>query len=246
MEKQKLAIIILAAGKGTRMRSALPKVLHKLNGKPLLSYSLRLAKDLEADPVVVVVGYQAEQIQNFCQGYNLHFAVQQPQLGTGHAVMQAAPYLQDFMGPALIISGDVPGLRLPTIQALLHVHRRQGNALTAMTMQPQDPADYGRALTEGDRLLRIVEFRDATPAERQIPLVNAGIYLAQAPDLLSALPHLAANNAQQEYYLTDLVEIMNNFGWQVGHALCANPLEAAGVNSPEELSQLEKLLLEAK
>jgi UDP-N-acetylglucosamine diphosphorylase/glucosamine-1-phosphate N-acetyltransferase len=246
MENQKLAIIILAAGKGTRMRSLLPKVLHELNGKPLLSYSLRLAEDLNADPVIVVIGYQAEQIQNFCQGYNLHFALQQPQLGTGHAVIQAAPYLQGFIGPVLIISGDVPGLRLPTIQTMLHRHQQQGNALTVMTMQPPDPASYGRVLTDGDRLLRIVEFRDATPSEQQIPLVNAGIYLVQAPDLLTALPCLAANNSQQEYYLTDLVEIMNNLGLQVGHALCADPLEAAGVNSPEELSELEKLMREAK
>jgi UDP-N-acetylglucosamine diphosphorylase/glucosamine-1-phosphate N-acetyltransferase len=245
MEKQKLAIIILAAGKGTRMRSLLPKVLHKLNGQPLLSYPLRLAKGLNADPIIVVVGYQAEQIRNFCQGCNLHFALQQPQIGTGHAVMQAVFYLQNFIGPVLILSGDVPGLRLPTIQTLLHTHQQQGNALTVMTMRPQDPAGYGRVLINGDRLLRIVEVRDATPSEKQIPLVNAGIYLAQAPDLLNALPALAANNAQQEYYLTDLVEIMNNLGLQVGHVFCANPLEAMGVNSPEELSALEKLLSEA-
>ncbi|MDR1396838.1 MAG: NTP transferase domain-containing protein [Desulfarculales bacterium] len=232
----------MAAGKGTRMKSDLPKVLHRLRGQPLLAYSLELARSLAAAPLVVVVGYQAGQVMAACgQWPELKFVCQEPQLGTGHAVMTAVPELSGLTGSVLILNGDVPGLTLPTVQNMLSRHYRERNALTVLAMELENPAAYGRLITSRHRLLAIREYRDAAPEEQKINLVNAGIYLFAVADLLAALPLLKNNNDQQEYYLTDLVAIMNSKGLPVGYDLCANPWEVAGVNSQDELRQLESL-----
>lgn len=237
-----LAVVILAAGKGTRMKSDLPKVLHLLGGRPLLSYTLDLAQHLGAERVVVVVGHQAQRVRDtFAHLPGLRYALQEPQLGTGHAVQAAAPELAGWTGPVLILCGDVPGLKTSTIEALLAAHADQANALTVLGMDLPQPGAYGRLITDTQgRLERIVEFRDATDEQRAVTLVNAGIYLVQAPDLLAFLPRLATDNDQHEYYLTDLVHLMAAAGLRVGHAVCPNPLEVAGVNSVEELKALEE------
>lgn len=239
-----LAVVILAAGKGTRMKSDLPKVLHTLAGRPLLAYTLDLAQSLEAGRVVVVVGHQASRVKEAFAGRDaLRFVIQEPQLGTGHAVMAAAPELTDWQGPVLILCGDVPGLKQRTIADLLAAHQAQGNALTVLGMDLQDPGHYGRLVTTPDgQLRRITEFRDASQAERSITQVNAGIYVVNAPELLAHLPRLSTDNDQKEYYLTDLVELMASAGLKVGMALCTDPLEVAGVNSKEELEALEAQL----
>ncbi len=239
-----LAVVILAAGKGTRMKSDLPKVLHSLGGQPLLAYTLDLAQNLSAGRVVVVVGHQAARVKEaFASRPDLRFVVQEPQLGTGHAVMAAAPELGDWQGPVLILCGDVPGLKLGTIACLLEAHASQGNALTVLGMDLAQPGAYGRLVTDGaGRLLRITEFRDASQAERAITQVNAGIYVVNAQDLLTYLPRLTTDNDQKEYYLTDLVELMASAGLKVGLSLCPDPLEVAGVNSKEELEALEAQL----
>ncbi|MFH1033792.1 MAG: NTP transferase domain-containing protein [Pseudomonadota bacterium] len=243
-----LAVVILAAGKGTRMKSDLPKVLHSLGGQPLLAYTLNLAQGLNAGRVVVVVGHQAQRVKDaFADRPALRFVIQEPQLGTGHAVMAAAPELTDWTGPVLILCGDVPGLKQKTIADLLAAHAAQGNALTVLGMDLREPGSYGRLVTNGDgQLLRITEFRDATPAERAITQVNAGIYVAQAPELLAFLPRITTDNDQKEYYLTDLAQLMSGAGLKVGHALCPDPLEVAGVNSKEELEALEAQLAAAQ
>ncbi len=239
-----LAVVILAAGKGTRMKSDLPKVLHSLGGQPLLAYTLDLAQNLSAGRVVVVVGHQAARVKEaFASRPDLRFVVQEPQLGTGHAVMAAAPELGDWQGPVLILCGDVPGLKLGTIACLLEAHASQGNALTVLGMDLAQPGAYGRLVTDGaGQLLRITEFRDASQAERAITQVNAGIYVVNAQDLLTYLPRLTTDNDQKEYYLTDLVELMASAGLKVGLSLCPDPLEVAGVNSKEELEALEAQL----
>ncbi len=236
-----LAVVILAAGKGTRMKSDLPKVLHPLAGRPLLAHVLDLAQCLEAGRVVAVVGHQAERVQETFAGRpNLRFALQQPQLGTGHAVLCAAPELSDWTGPVLILCGDVPLLKPATVRALLATHAQQGNALTVLGMELAEPGSYGRLVTNPEgQLTRIVEFRDASPAERAIRIVNAGIYVAQAADLLEFLPKLTTDNDQKEYYLTDLVQLLDQAGRKVGLALCPDPLEVAGINSKEELAAIE-------
>jgi UDP-N-acetylglucosamine diphosphorylase/glucosamine-1-phosphate N-acetyltransferase len=247
MKTHNLAVLIMAAGKGTRMKSALPKVLHKLQGQPLLTYSLTLAHSLAAAPLIVIVGYQAEQVIAACgQWPELKFVRQEPQLGTGHAVMTAAPELGSLTGSVLVLNGDVPGLTLPTIQNMLAQHYREKNALTVLAMKLEDPAAYGRLITSRQRLLAIREYRDASLEEQKINLVNAGIYLFSVAELLIALPLLNNNNDQQEYYLTDLVAVMNEKGWPIGYALCANPGEVAGINSQDELRQMEYLWREKK
>ena len=240
-----LAVLILAAGKGTRMKSNMPKVLHSLGGKPLLAYSLELAQELDSRRTIVVVGHQAQRVkQAFSQYSGLRYVLQEPQLGTGHAVMAAAPQLEDWQGPVLILCGDVPGLKAATCRKLLSRHLSHGEALTVLAMDLPDPGAYGRlVLDEKDQLTRIVEFRDADPAQRAISLVNAGIYAGQAQAMLEFLPRLATDNDQQEYYLTDLVEMMHWAGLKVGYAVCPDPLEVAGVNSKEELAELESRLL---
>jgi UDP-N-acetylglucosamine diphosphorylase/glucosamine-1-phosphate N-acetyltransferase len=239
-----LAVVILAAGKGTRMKSDMPKVLHFLGGKPLLSYSVRLSRDLNAQRTIVVVGHQAQKIkQVFSNHPDLRYVIQEPQLGTGHAVMTAAPELTDWQGPVLILCGDVPGLKAATCRKLLQRHLNNGEALTVLGMDLAEPGAYGRlVLDRNDQLTRIVEYRDAGPEERAITLVNAGIYAGQAQAILKYLPLLAADNNQKEYYFTDLVELMHKAGLKVGYSICSDPLEVAGVNTVEELSALEQKL----
>ncbi len=234
-----LAAVILAAGKGTRMKSELPKVLHTLAGRPLLSYPLSVAEGLGAERVVIVVGHQAEMVEKAFAGPGRRFVRQEPQLGTGHAVMAAAPELAGWQGPVLILCGDVPGIGSATLGGLLENHHRRGDALTVLGMEPADPGHYGRLVTEDGGLKAIVEYRDADAAQRAIRLVNAGIYAAQAGPLLAFLPRLSNQNDQGEYYLTDLVGLMNAAGLPVGWALCPDPAETAGVNTLDELAALE-------
>lgn len=234
-----LAAVILAAGKGTRMKSDLPKVLHTLAGRPLLSYAVAAAEGLGARRVVIVVGHGADLVEKAMAGPNRRFALQEPQLGTGHALMAAAPELAGWDGPVLILCGDVPGISPATLDALLKSHQRRGDALTVLGMEPKDPGHYGRMITQSGALKAIVEYRDADEAQRAVRLVNAGIYAAQAGPLLDFLPRLSNHNDQGEYYLTDLVGLMNGAGLSVGWSLCPDAAEAAGVNTVEELKELE-------
>lgn len=241
---QNLAVVILAAGKGTRMRSDLPKVLHQLRGKPLLSHVISQARFLGASKVVVVVGHQADRVKDaFTAQPGLSFALQEPQLGTGHAVMAAAKALKGHDGPVLILSGDVPALRGRTLQGLLSMHNDNHNALTVLGMELDDPGHYGRLITDSSGGLGAIrEFRDATEAEKAVRLVNAGIYVADSKRLLEYLPRLEAENDQKEYYLTDLVELMAGAGLKVGFALCPDPREVGGINSKDELARMEAYL----
>lgn len=242
-KNEQLAVVILAAGKGTRMKSDLPKVLHTLAGRPLLAYSLDLVRELAAGRVVVVVGHQAQCVMEaFAEPEAYRFVVQKSQLGTGHAVVAAAPELAGWCGPVLILCGDVPLLKAVTLVGLLEAHARAENALTVLGMNLPQPGHYGRLITESGKLKRIVEHRDASEAERAVNLVNAGIYVAQAEELTRFLPRLTTDNDQREYYLTDLVQLMDAAGLKVGHAVCPDPLEVAGVNSNEELAALEARL----
>lgn len=242
-ESVRPAVVILAAGKGTRMKSDLPKVLHQLGGRPMLAHVVELAERLDAVRTVVVVGWRADLVERAFTGHaGLSFAIQEPQLGTGHAVMAAAPQLDDFDGPVLVLCGDVPGLTDATVRGLLAQHGADRNQLTVLGMDLAEPGAYGRLVTDGGELLRIVEYRDAGPAERAVRLVNAGIYVFQAGPLLQCLRELRPENDQQEYYLTDLVEIFRGHGYRVGWALCADPAEVAGINSQEQLAEYNRRL----
>lgn len=239
-KSQNTAVVILAAGKGTRMKSDKAKVLHELAGRPMLDYVLDLAGSLDASPVVVVVGHQAEQVKQAMSGRpGLSFALQEPQLGTGHAVMAAMAGLEGFSGPVLVLYGDVPGLRPATVRDLLATHVQAGNALTVLAMDLADPAHYGRLVTDGrGRLQAIVEYRDADEAQRGIRLVNSGIYVIDSEPLRRGLGELKADNDQKEYYLTDLVGLFFAWGLPMGWVVCPDPAEVAGINSQAELAEL--------
>lgn len=243
-ENNNLAVLILAAGKGTRMKSDLPKVLHELAGRPLLDHVLDLAKGLGAALTVAVIGYGAELVKaRFKSEEGLRYALQVPQLGTGHAVMAAQDQLAGFSGDVLVLYGDVPGLRLATCRDLLAEHRSKGNAMTVLGMEFDEPGAYGRLITDGAQGLEaIVEARDATPEQLKVKLVNSGIYVFQVGPLLANLNKLGTENDQKEYYLTDMAGIFREMGLRVGYIVCPDPEEVAGINSKEELAAYERRL----
>lgn len=233
--------VVLAAGKGTRMRSDLPKVLHPLAGEPLAAHAIRAALDAGSAAVVAVVGHGAAAVEAALRPTfpALRFALQSEQRGTGHAVQCALPALAGHDGPVLILSGDVPLLRPATLRALTEAHARAPGGLALCTFMPADPTGYGRIVRdEVGQVRAIVEERDASPAERAIRECNAGVYCADAGLLRRELPRLGSANAQGEIYLTDLVRLAAAAGVV---ALPTPEDEVAGVNTPEQLAALERL-----
>jgi bifunctional UDP-N-acetylglucosamine pyrophosphorylase/glucosamine-1-phosphate N-acetyltransferase len=235
-----LEVIILAAGLGTRMKSSTIKILHRAAGRPVIEYVLDLAADLTSAPPVMVVGYQRDAVQS-CVGGRARYAVQEQQLGTGHAVLQAASLIPaNDNQRVLILSGDVPLTRIETLRHLLDEHERQGNALTLLTMKPDDPGMYGRIVRDrGGSVSRIVEAKDANDEERRIDEVNAGIYVFEGRHLFDNLRNLGNENAQGEYYLTDLLATLRDGGHRVGAVVAEDPIEALGVNSRSDLASVE-------
>ena len=237
--------IILAAGKGTRMASDLPKVLHPMLGEPLVVYPIRAARQAGASRVVVVVGYEGELVRRavvarFPDAGWLRFATQGEQLGTGHAVACALPEVPDGDGIVLVLSGDVPLLRAQTLHELALRARGSAAGLALTTFRPADPTGYGRILRDArERVLGIREHRDASEAERAIDECNAGTYAVEPALLRTELPRLGRSNAQGEIYLTDLVE-RAAAGGEVA-VLEIDPVEAAGVNTPPQLAELEAI-----
>jgi len=236
-----LHVLILAAGKGTRMKSALPKVLHPLAGAPIIDYVLRTAAALSPASRTLVVGHGAAQVREALAGHEgLRFIVQEPQLGTAHAVTQAAPLFQGATGTLLLLYGDVPRLSVETVRALLAEHQRAGSAATVLTAVVADPSGYGRIVRDADGIARIVEHRDATEAERAIREINSGIYAFELGPLFPALARIAADNDQGEYYLTDLVGIHRSEGRRVGALAAERPDEILGINGRGELAAMAK------
>jgi bifunctional UDP-N-acetylglucosamine pyrophosphorylase / glucosamine-1-phosphate N-acetyltransferase len=239
---QNLEVIILAAGLGTRMKSTRIKILHRAAGRPIVDYVLDLASGLCPTPPVMIIGHQREAVQESI-GERARYAVQAEQLGTGHAVLQAAPLLEadGVTGKRiLILSGDVPLTRPETLQRLLEEHERSGNALTLLTMKLAEPAMYGRIVRdESGAVTRIVEAKDASDEQKRIDEVNAGIYVFNGEHLFDNLRNLRPENAQKEYYLTDLLKVIRDAGHRVGAVIADDPVEALGVNSRGELAQVE-------
>ncbi len=236
-----LAIIIMAAGKGTRMLSDLPKVLHELNGRALIELVVRTAKVLSPVKIVVIVGHQRELVERRLAGVGVAFAVQDPPLGTGHAIMCAEPALAEFAGTACVLSGDVPLLRASTVKKLIEFHNRAGAAATVLTTIAPDPSGYGRVLrSDKGEFERIVEERDASPDERRVSEINSGVYCFEWKDLVPALKQVRPNNAKGEYYLTDVIGILGRLGHTVQAANLAEYREVCGINTQEELRDAER------
>ena len=230
-------VVVLAAGMGKRMRSDLPKVLHPLAGKPLLAHVLDCARSLSPNRIVVVYGHGGERVPAALAAADLQWALQDPQLGTGHAVMQAAPLLDDRV-PTLVLYGDVPLTSRETLARL--VEAAGTSRLALLTVELDDPAGYGRIVRDGARILRIVEHRDADDATRAIREVNTGILVAPTAALKRWLGALSNDNAQREYYLTDIVAAAVADGVEVVGTHPAAVWETLGVNSKAQLAELER------
>ncbi len=238
-----LAVVIIAAGKGTRMRSPLAKVLHRLAGRPLLTHVLDVALALAPQRLVVVVGHQAETVRQVCAPYGATCVVQDPQLGTGHAVAQTEPMLADFPGDILVLYGDVPLLQRATAQALWDAHRQQQATVTVLTALLEQPTGYGRILRDAHgRIACIVEERDASDSEKAVREINSGVYCLRASFLFPALRRVSRLNAQGEQYLTDVVAVAVAEHHRVAHVTVADAQEILGVNTHDELTYLETLL----
>ncbi len=238
-----LAALILAAGKGTRMGSSLAKVLHPLGNRPMIQFSIDLAENLGADPVVLVVGHQKDAVMDAVRNRKVLFAEQHEQRGTGHAVARAGECLRSFPGDILILCGDVPLLREKTLHALIGHHGSTGAAVTVLTTVLDDPGRYGRVVkTANGRVLRIVEERDATKEERAVKEINTGIYCADGCFLFDAVSRITNDNAQGEYYLTDIFQIALERGFKTASVVCPDPHEVMGINTPEELKDADRRL----
>jgi len=235
-----VVVAILAAGRGTRMKSSLPKVLHSLGGRSLVEKVLESVEPLSPSRRMVIVGYQAQEVKAALQSNsNLEFVEQTVQLGTGHAIQQLLPYLEGYTGDLLVLNGDVPLLRTETLKQLLLTHQQNQNAATILTAQLPDPKGYGRVFCDGENIVQqMVEDKDCTPAQRQNQRINAGVYCFRWPNLAKVLPHLEANNAQKEYYLTDAVT-------QVGQVMAvdvADYQEILGINDRLQLATAYEIL----
>ena len=253
--KKPLDVVIMAAGKGTRMKSALPKVLHRLGGKPLLQHVIDAAAQLNARSAVVITGHESQVVQNainliatealntpgkviFSAYKSINTVLQEPQLGTGHAVQQTVPVLPDD-GMILVLSGDVPLTQVNTLQELIATSG--GDKLALLTIDFENPAGYGRVVRSGDKVTAIVEQKDANDAQKAIKEVYSGIMAVPAKLLKGWLARLDNKNAQGEYYLTDIVKFAVADGLSVVAHKIDDAAQVAGVNSPVQLAELERV-----
>jgi bifunctional UDP-N-acetylglucosamine pyrophosphorylase/glucosamine-1-phosphate N-acetyltransferase len=240
-------IVVLAAGMGTRIKSARPKVLHRVAGTPMIAQVLEVARALKPMSVTVVVGHQADAVKSaLSEQTGLNYVVQEPQLGTGHALLVTEAALTGSAGTLVLLSGDVPLLRPKTLQELLDRHHSTGAAATVLTAVLDAPQGYGRIVRSGERIARIVEEKDATPSERNIREVNSGIYAFAVRGLFDAVRSIASRNAQREYYLPDLVGILGQLGRGVETMRVANPDEVRGINSRAELAEASRIVRQEK
>jgi bifunctional UDP-N-acetylglucosamine pyrophosphorylase/glucosamine-1-phosphate N-acetyltransferase len=238
-----LCILMMAAGKGTRMVSNRAKVLHTICGIPMLHLIYRAAVSLEPEDMFVVIGQDAERVRGVLDGLPVQFILQQEQLGTGHAIMTARPQIETRHGDILVLSGDTPRLRPGTLRKLVEHHRQSGAATTLLTAIAEDPYAYGRILRNaGGQIEAIVEEKDATPEQRRIKEINAGFYCFQIQPLLDALLQLSNRNAQKEYYLTDLVAVQQRQGLWIEPLLHADFEELRGINTRWELAEIAKAM----
>ena len=234
--------VILAAGEGKRMGSDVPKVLHPINGKPMIGYCLEAARAAGIAELVLVIGHGRERVVDAIGGPGVEFVVQDEQLGTGHAVIQARAFIDGFDGNVVVLYGDMPMLTSDTIRSVIEHRDTTGAAAVVLTIDLENPPDFGRIVRDGaSRVVGIVEVRDATPEQLAVREVNVGAYCFDAAALLGALDRLGSDNAQGEYYLTDVVGILAADGLPVETLATDQLEETLGINDPEHLAFAEKL-----
>ena len=236
-----LRIVILAAGKGTRMNSGLPKVLHKLHEKTLIDYVLDESKLLNPIESILVVGFKKNQVISHTKNrINLKYVTQKEQLGTGHAVLQTEKLLKDKKGHILILYGDVPNIKASSLQPIIENHIINNRDLTLITAEVDNPAGYGRIIRKKNgQLLKIVEEKDCSDNERMIREWNPGIYIFKIPEAFKILNTIKANNASKEYYLTDAIELSQQSNMKIKAIKIENSDEVLGINTTKQLEELE-------
>lgn len=245
--KQKpLAVAILAAGKGKRMNNPdMAKVMYEIEGKPMIEYVVDLASKLNALRTLIIVGWQKEMVvDHFSKlSYKVEFVEQDKQLGTGHAIMQTMAPLGGFEGDILILSGDAPLLTEKTAKALIGYHYASDALATILTADLDDPTGYGRIIHNADgSVKKIVEHKDASAKERDIQEVNSGIYIFEKSRLFESIPQIKPNNAQKEYYLTDVFEMYWKNDWRVSAVKVLDPAEVMGINDSSQLEEARTIL----
>ena len=237
-----LFAIVLAAGKGTRMKSAKAKVLHEVFFRPMIDHVLNAVTSADIDQCAVIVGHQREEVARALQGFAVTTVVQEEQLGTGHAVLCAEPACASAQ-QVMILCGDTPLIQAETLKAMIDAHRQQQASLTLMTTKVDEPFGYGRILTsDTGKVIAIVEEKDADPTQRAIQEINAGIYLVEKDFLFTALRQVGTDNSQGEVYLTDIVAIANRLGLTASKFFHPQAIDVLGVNSRVELAQAHATL----
>ncbi len=240
-----IATVILAAGKGKRMKSDLPKVLHPLNGRPMIHYVIDAAQAVGSEKVVLVVGHKKEMVMEATRERGVEYAVQSEQLGTGHAVLQTRPFFEHYDGDILVLSGDVPLLRAETLRQLIDIHQKEQPLATMLTADMDDPTGYGRIVRDEHGFVRqIVEEKDASPEIKKIKEINVGIYVFQAQSLFETLPLVKNDNNQGEYYLPDVIKIYVERGEKIVAVKTPDVAETHGINNVDQLKRAEQILLE--
>ncbi|MDA3837859.1 MAG: NTP transferase domain-containing protein [Candidatus Delongbacteria bacterium] len=243
----KLYTLILAAGKGTRMKSDLPKVIHKIDGKELVKYVIKQAKDVGSEEIWVITGHKGNLVREATADDNVFYVEQKEMLGTGHAVMQAEDVLKEKDGDVLILCGDVPVLKGETLAKFRDFHISSGSVATVMTTKFDNPFGYGRIITnDKGEILKIVEQKDASEEERKVKEINSGVYIINLKDLFSSLDSITSDNAGNEYYLTDVISILKNKGKKVLTYLIEDNSEILGINTIEQLKEAESIILSRK
>ncbi len=236
------ACIILAAGEGTRLKSKRPKALQPLCGKPLVLHAIDAAKQAQADPVVVVIGAGPDQMQAVLEGHEVQTVYQAQRKGTGHAVMCAQPVLADYEGDIIVTCADIPLVRAQTFVELARHHVTTQAAATILTATCGDPTGYGRVIRDQQGMVReIVEHKDADEQTRQITEINTSIYCFEAAALFGALPQITSSNAQDEYYLTDVIPVLINQGRLVGAVIAEDCEEVMGINTRAQYAEAERI-----
>ena len=240
-----LAAVIMAAGKGTRMKdSSKAKVMYEVLGKPMVHYVVDLAMMLKVSRVIVIVGYQRDTVIQYLQNShpNVEIAVQAEQLGTGQAIMQAEETLKDFTGDVVVLSGDVPLLTADSMQELIDHHHQTAASATILTADFADPTGYGRIIRNSDgSVKKIVEHKDATEEERHVKEINSGIYVFNGQKLFDGLKHITPQNVQNEYYLTDVFEYFWKRQWKVSALKTLHMEEIIGVNTVNQLEEVKQV-----
>ncbi len=242
---QQLAVVIMAAGKGTRMkRDDIPKVCNLVLGKPLIQYVVDQAKSLSASKIICIVGHKQEIVREALKDEPVFFAEQLEQLGTGHAVLQTAALLDGFYGDVIVLSGDVPLLKGSTLRALLAKHREGNFVATVLTAIAENPTGYGRVIrTREDYFDQVVEHKDATEEQLSIDEINSGIYVFDSQKLFAELSKVGNSNAQGEYYLPDVLPLLQKANAKVGVEICETFSEIQGINTVDELKTVEAKIL---